>query len=219
MREDLHKIISGDETVIAISTPLGRSGVGVVRMSGRDAIGIAQRFFQSHSSNSHLEHRRAVIGTWTNEDAEQQVDEVVVTVFRAPQSYTGEDVVEISGHGNPLILARIVENARTAGARIALPGEFTMRAVAHGKMDLIQAEGVREFIEAQTQQQAKTALRQMGGSISNRLRPIKNKLVNLIAHLEAGIDFAEDDVDVPPNQAINAEIQPLQQQLNSLRET
>src|SRR5438876_305423 len=102
MREDLHKIISGDETVIAISTPLGRSGVGVVRMSGRDAIGIAQRFFKSHSSNSHLEHRTAVIGTWTNEDAEQQVDEVVVTLFRAPQSYTGEDVVEISGHGHPL---------------------------------------------------------------------------------------------------------------------
>src|SRR5205809_54014 len=219
MREDLHKIISGDETVIAISTPLGRSGVGVVRMSGRDAIGIAQRFFKSHSSNSHLEHRTAVIGTWTNEDAEQQVDEVVVTLFRAPQSYTGEDVVEISGHGNPLILARIVENARTAGARIALPGEFTLRAVAHGKMDLIQAEAVREFIEAQTEQQAKTALRQMGGSVSNRIRPIKEKLLDIIAHLEAGIDFAEDDVDVPDNTAIVHMIHPLGEALENLEET
>ncbi len=219
MREDLHKIISGDETVIAISTPLGRSGVGVVRMSGRDAIGIAQSFFKSPSSNSHLEHRTAVIGAWTNEDAEQQVDEVVVTLFRAPQSYTGEDVVEISGHGNPLILARIVENARTAGARIALPGEFTMRAVAHGKMDLIQAEAVREFIEAQTEQQAKTALRQMGGSVSNRIRPIKDKLLDIIAHLEAGIDFAEDDVDVPDNTAIVQMIFPLAEALENLEET
>src|SRR5437879_12930158 len=104
MREDLHKIISGDETVIAISTPLGRSGVGVVRMSGRDAIGIAQRFFKSHCSNSRLEHRTAVIGTWTNEDAEQQVDEVVVTLFRAPQSYPCEEVVEIRRPGTPIIL-------------------------------------------------------------------------------------------------------------------
>src|SRR6266699_2383773 len=219
MREDLHKIISGDETVIAISTPLGRSGVGVVRMSGRDAIGIAQRFFKSHSSNSHLEHRTAVIGAWTNEDAEQQVDEVVVTLFRAPQSYTGEDVVEISGHGNPLILARIVENARTAGARIALPGEFTMRAVAHGKMDLIQAEAVREFIEAQTEQQARVALRQMEGSVSKRVRPVKERLVSVIAHLEAGIDFAEDDVDIPVNSSIVETIRPLRADLQGMFET
>src|SRR5881396_208361 len=208
MQEGLHKIISGEETIVAISTPLGRSGVGVVRMSGREAVAIAQQFFESHSPNSHLEHRMATVGTWMKEAAEK-IDEVVVTVFRAPQSYTGEDVVEISGHGNPLILARIVENARTAGARIAAPGEFTMRAVAHGKMDLIQAEAVREFIEAQTEQQAKTALRQMGGSVSKRIRPIQEKLLDVIARLEAGIDFAEDDVDVPDNTAIVEMIQPL----------
>ena len=218
MQEGLHKIISGEETIVAISTPLGRSGVGVVRMSGREAVAIAQQFFESHSPNSHLEHRMATVGTWMNEAAEK-IDEVVVTVFRAPQSYTGEDVVEISGHGNPLILARIVENARTAGARIAAPGEFTMRAVAHGKMDLIQAEAVREFIEAQTEQQAKTALRQMGGSVSKRIRPIQEKLLDVIARLEAGIDFAEDDVDVPDNTAIVEMIQPLFRALDDLEAT
>src|SRR5207249_3944043 len=163
-------------------------------------------------------HRMATVGTWMNEAAEK-IDEVVVTVFRAPQSYTGEDVVEISGHGNPLILARIVENARSAGARIAAPGEFTMRAVAHGKMDLIQAEAVREFIEAQTEQQAKTALRQMGGSVSKRIRPIQEKLLDVIARLEAGIDFAEDDVDVPDNTAIVEMIQPLFRALDDLEAT
>jgi tRNA modification GTPase len=218
MQEDLHRIISGDGTIVAISTPMGRSGVGVVRMSGRDGIAIAQRFFKPHSSDSHLDHRTAVVGSWMNENGDE-VDEVLVTLFRAPQSYTGEDVVEISGHGNPLTLACIVENARRAGARVAAPGEFTMRAVAHGKMDLIQAEAVREFIEAQTEQQAKTALRQMGGSVSKRIRPIKEKLLEVIARLEAGIDFAEDDVDVPDNSGIVEIIQPLAEALENLEET
>jgi tRNA modification GTPase len=137
------------------------------------------------------------------------VDEVVVTGFRAPQSYTGEDVVEITGHGNPLVLRRIVECARRSGARIAEPGEFTLRAVANGKMDLIQAEAVREFIAAQTEQQARTALRQMEGALSRRLRPIKEKLVDVIAQLEAGIDFVDDDVEMPESQNILRRLLPI----------
>lgn len=218
MREGLHKIVSADETIAAISTPLGRSGIGIVRMSGRDAESIANRLFKSNSLRSVLEHRTADVGTWISVTGEE-IDEVVVTLFRAPQSYTGEDVVEISGHGNPFILARIVESLRTSGARIAAPGEFTLRAVAHGKMDLIQAEAVREFIDAQTEQQAKTALRQMEGGVSKRIRPIKDKLVDVIARLEAGIDFAEDDVDVPDNTAVVAAIQPLAVGLEGLKDT
>ncbi|HYR44926.1 MAG TPA: tRNA uridine-5-carboxymethylaminomethyl(34) synthesis GTPase MnmE, partial [Terriglobia bacterium] len=142
-----------------------------------------------------------------------EVDEVVVTFFRAPHSYTGEDVIEISAHGNPLTLKRIVETAKSAGARIAAPGEFTLRAVAHGKMDLVQAEAVRDFIDAQTEQQARTAMRQMEGGLSKHIRPVKEKLIDVIAHLEAGIDFAEDDVDVPANTAIAESIQPLADEL------
>ncbi len=213
MREGLHKIVSSDETIVAISTPAGHSGIGVVRISGTESAAIARRFFRYQ-----LEHRKATVGVWNDENGEE-IDEVVVTLFAAPRSYTGEDVIEISAHGNPFALRRIVDAARTAGARIAAPGEFTLRAVAHGKMDLIQAEAVREFIEAQTQQQAKTALRQIEGGLSKRLRPIKSKLVDLIAHMEAGIDFAEDDVDVLPNASVTAQIRPLHDELNTLRQT
>src|SRR6266704_3030148 len=217
MREGLHKIVSSDETVVAISTPLGRSGIGVVRISGAEAAALALRFFRPHSAPV-LEHRTASVGTWLDSRGDK-IDEVIVTFFRAPHSYTGENVVEISGHGSPLALKRIVESCRSIGARIAQPGEFTLRAVAHGKLDLVQAEAIRDFIEAQTQQQAKIAMRQMEGSMAKRLRPIKERLLNIIAHLEAGIDFAEDDVDVPANAAIAESVRPLAADLRRLEET
>lgn len=210
MREGLQKIISLDETIVAISTALGRSGIGVVRISGKEALAIAERFFKPHGRN--LKHRLAHIGDWL-EAGGTRIDEVVVTAFRAPESYTGEDVVEISAHGNPLILSGIVETACSASARVASPGEFTLRAVANGKLDLIQAEAVRDFIEAQTEQQAKSALRQLEGSVSNRLRPVRDSLVDVIARLEAGIDFAEDDIEVPSNAAI---LETLRRQLDFL---
>ncbi len=218
MREGLHKIVSGDETIVAISTPLGHSGIGVVRISGTDAAAIAARFFRALSANMVLEHRTSVVGRWFDADSDP-VDEVVVTLFRAPQSYTGEDVLEISAHGNPLALRRILQSGVAAGARLAAPGEFTLRAVTHGKIDLLQAEAVRDFIEAQTEQQSALALKQMEGSLSKRLQPIKDKLVDVIARLEAGIDFAEDDVDVPPNRVITESIEPIASQLRKIEET
>lgn len=219
MREGLHKIVSSDETIVAISTPLGRSGIGVIRISGDEASAIALRFFRPQSATAvGLEHRTALVGTWFD-SGKERIDEVVVTFFGAPHSYTGEDVVEVSAHGNPLGLRRIVEGCKSAGARIAQPGEFTLRAVAHGKLDLLQAEAVRDFIEAQTEQQAKMAMRQLDGSISKRIRPIKEKLVDVIAHLEAGIDFAEDDVQVPANASIVRSIQPLAAELHRLVRT
>jgi tRNA modification GTPase len=218
MREGLHKIVSSDETIVAIATPLGRSGIGVIRLSGSAALSIAVRFFKSHNSAAALEHRQAAVGVW--QDAQgSTVDEVVLTFFRAPSSYTGEDVIEISAHGNPVTMGKIVQTARNDGARLAAPGEFTLRAVAHGKMDLLQAEAVREFVDAQTEQQAKTALRQMEGALSKRIAPVKQKLVDVIAHLEAGIDFAEDDVDVPDNRLIGQRIQPLVEALEDIRQT
>jgi tRNA modification GTPase len=218
MREGLQKIVSVDETVVAIATSAGRSAIGVVRMSGSEARVISHRFFRPHSANVTLEHRAAIIGSWLGGD-DDLVDEVVVTFFRGPQSYTGEDVVEVSAHGNPLALRRIVESAISAGARLAEPGEFTLRAVTHGKMDLLQAEAVRDFIEAQTERQAKTAMRQMAGSLSKRLGPIKEKLIAVVARLEAGIDFAEDDVDIPANDVITQSIEPIVKDLRAVEET
>lgn len=218
MFEGLHKIVSMDETIVAISTPLGHSGLGVIRMSGGEAVRIAERLFKPHSASAKLAHQKSIVGRWLGA-AGGELDEVVVTLFRAPHSYTGEDTVEISGHGNPLILRRILETARSAGARLAKAGEFTLRAVAHGKMDLVQAEAVREFIEAQTAEQAKTALRQIDGALSKRLRLVKDRLVGIVAHLEAGVDFAEDDVDVPDGSAVIESLDSLLAELEGFRES
>jgi tRNA modification GTPase len=131
--------------------------------------------------------------------AASRIDEVVVTYFAKPHSYTTDDVIEISAHGSPVVLRHIVELCVAAGARLAEPGEFTMRAFLNGRIDLTQAEAVRDLIESQTLYQAKIAAQQLEGALSLRLQPIKQKLVELIALLEAGIDFAEDDVSVLPD--------------------
>ena len=130
-----------------------------------------------------------------------RIDEVVVTYFAKPHSYTTDDIVEISAHGSPVVLRHIVELCVAAGARLAEPGEFTMRAFLNGRIDLTQAEAVRDLIDSQTLYQAKVAAQQLEGALSKRLQPIKQKLVELIAMLEAGIDFAEDDVSVLPDRA------------------
>src|SRR4051812_47675277 len=130
MLEGLHKIVSLEETIVAISTPLGHSGLGVVRISGENALGIANQFFKPHSHSAAIEPQKTIVGRWIDM-AGEDLDEVVITYFRNPRSYTGEDVVEVSGHGNPLVLRRIIETARSGGARLATPGEFTLRAVTH----------------------------------------------------------------------------------------
>jgi len=127
-----------------------------------------------------------------------RIDEIVVTYFAKPHSYTTDDIVEISAHGSPVVLGHIVELAMACGARLAEPGEFTMRAFLNGRIDLTQAEAVRDLIESQTLYQARIAAQQLEGALSRRLQPIKQKLVELIATLEAGIDFAEDDISVLP---------------------
>ena len=185
----------------------------MVRLSGPDARKIAQPML---SLKHELEPGRAVFGeliepgTGAKEvkirpsDSEpgQRIDEVVVTYFAKPHSYTADDVIEISAHGSPVVLRHIVELCVAAGARLAEPGEFTMRAFLNGRIDLTQAEAVRDLIDSQTLYQAKVAAQQLDGALSRRLQPIKQKLVELIAVLEAGIDFAEDDVSVLPDAAI-----------------
>jgi tRNA modification GTPase len=138
-------------------------------------------------------------GPHQNGPHEQKIDEVVATFFARPHSYTTDDIVEISAHGSPVVLRHIVEMALQRGARLAEPGEFTMRAFLNGRIDLTQAEAVRDLIDSQTLYQAKVAAQQLEGALSRRLQPIKQKLVELIAVLEAGIDFAEDDVSIMPS--------------------
>ena len=145
-----------------------------------------------------------------------RIDEALVTFFAAPHSYTGDDLVEISAHGSPVVLELLLRRALEAGARLAEPGEFTQRAFLGGRLDLTQAEAVRDLIEAQTLTQARQAAGQLGGALSRRVQPVKNLLVELIALLEAGIDFAEDDVDVTTQAEIAHRIDELTPPLTAL---
>ncbi len=218
-----------DDTIVAIATPPGRGGIGVVRLAGPEACRIALSMLRLKHD---LEPGRAVLGELVepcgagalaredfsvkeaprragapaphshNHNQSQRIDEVVVTYFAKPHSYTTDDIIEISAHGSPVVLRHAVELAVARGARLAEPGEFTMRAFLNGRIDLTQAEAVRDLIESQTLYQAKVAAQQLEGALSQRLQPIKQKLVELIALLEAGIDFAEDDVSVLPAQRI-----------------
>jgi tRNA modification GTPase len=147
------------------------------------------------------------------------VDQVMVAYFAAPRSYTAQDLVEISCHGSPVILRFCVERASAAGARLAEPGEFTLRAYLNGRIDLPQAEAVRDLIEATTLYQARVAAQQVEGSVSKRIRPVKEQLVELIALLEAGIDFAEDDISVAPVAEILRRLDPIEQALGALAST
>lgn len=186
-----------DDTIVAISTPPGRGGLGVVRLAGPEACAIAARFVKLRGGRE-LEAGRAHFGELVEPATGERIDEVVATFFAKPHSYTTDDIIEVSCHGAPVVLRHVVEMSLAAGARLAEPGEFTMRAFLNGRIDLTQAEAVRDLIESQTLYQAKVAAQQLEGALSHRLKPVKDKLVELIAVLEAGIDFAEDDVSVLP---------------------
>jgi tRNA modification GTPase len=210
-----------DDTIVAIATPPGRGGIGVVRLAGPEAKAMVAPMLRLKHE---LKPGRAVFGeliepggegasavqinpeiaarTGVSPPLAQRIDEVVVTFFARPQSYTTDDIVEISAHGSPVVLRHVLECALARGARLAEPGEFTMRAFLNGRIDLTQAEAVRDLIDSQTLFQAKVAAQQLEGALSKRLKPVKQKLVELIALLEAGIDFAEDDVSIAADATI-----------------
>src|ERR1700731_5058131 len=222
-----------DDTIVAIATPPGRGGIGIVRLAGPEAKSIAKPMLRVSND---LEAGRATVcdlvepggeitlgvsrtGVSAPHDPRGRIDEVVVTYFAKPHSYTTDDIVEISAHGSPVVLRHVVELSLARGARLAEPGEFTMRAFLNGRIDLTQAEAVRDLIDSQTLYQAKIAAQQLEGALSKRLQPIKKKLVELIAVLEAGIDFAEDDVSVLPDTTILERIAAVRQPLELLAAT
>ena len=201
------------ETIVAISTPPGRGGIGIVRLSGAHALEIANDLLTLQNPLAHAMARFAEI---RDPQSAAKLDEAIATYFAKPKSYTGEDLVEIAAHGSPVILELLVRSALQRGARLARPGEFSERAFLSGRIDLTQAEAVRDLIESQTLYQARTAAEQMDGALSRRIRPIKQSLVELIAVLEAGIDFAEDDVDLTPNAEIVTRIDTISAELEKL---
>jgi len=200
------------DTIAAISTPPGRGGIGIVRLSGPDALTLAGYLLHlKHSLTEPAAHARTYFARVLDPaNPGETLDDCLVTAFHAPHSYTGDDLVEIAAHGSPVILNALLRNALATGERLGLavrlanPGEFTQRAFLAGRIDLTQAEAVHDLIAAQTLHQARVAAQQLGGALSRRVAPAKEALLHLIALLEAGMDFASgelDDVDVvPPTQ-------------------
>ena len=200
------------DTIVAIATPPGRGGIAVVRLSGPAALSIGQQLVTLRTAPvSHYAHYGIVIDQDGN-----RIDDAVFTWSAAPHSYTTEDVVEISIHGSPVVQQAVVAMALRHGARLARPGEFTERAFLHGRLDLSAAEAVRDLIDAQTLGQARLAAEQLGGSLAREVLPIKQTLIPLIAELEAGIDFAEDDLHVLAHHDAGERIEALLQSVQHL---
>jgi tRNA modification GTPase len=197
-------MVLGD-TIAAVATPAGRGGIGILRISGRDARVVAEHLLRNAPDWSPWV---AALSTLTDSDG-RAIDHVVVTFFAAPRSYTAEDIVEIACHGSPVVLRHALDRACRAGARLAEPGEFTLRAFLNGRIDLPRAEAIRDLIDSTTLYQARVAAQQADGSVSRRLKPLKDQMLELVALLEAGIDFAEDDVSVAPTEEIVRRLDPI----------
>ena len=204
------------DTIAAISTPPGRGGIGVVRLSGPAALEIAAGIFQSESRASLDAPNRAQFGHILDQTTGEQVDEAVLTYFKAPHSYTGEETVELSCHGSPIVLSRVLEMAIESGARIAEPGEFTFRAFFNKRIDLAQAQAVRDVINAQTEYQARVATRQLEGALSKRLSPIKDALIEIIVHLESSVEFVEEDISPETASALTIKLARIIEGLNEI---
>jgi tRNA modification GTPase len=179
-------------TIVALSTPRGRGALAVIRLSGPDAATIARQM-----GDVDFEPRRATLTKLTRPGDKDILDQVLLTCFPAPHSLTGEDVVEISCHGSPAVVRSIIDATLALGAVIAGPGEFTLRAVSNGKINLAQAEAIRDLIAAQTDAAVRQASRQLNGELSNALAPFKEKLVEIIVLLESALEFVEDDLPAP----------------------
>ena len=210
-------MVSQPDTIIALSTPPGRSGIGVIRMSGPDALRIIRELTGSPEliPTPNLLTLRKLIDPQSGE----VLDEALVCYFKAPHSFTGEDVVELHCHGSPVLLRSIVDAALKLDSRLANAGEFSLRAVANRKMQLTQAEAIRDLIDAQTDAAARQATRQLEGEISNRLTPAKDDLLKIIVRLESSLEFVEDDLPSIEQTQIISSLQKLRAELSQLANT
>lgn len=183
-------------TIVALSTPRGRGAIGVIRLSGPTSLSIVKALTGAPG----FEPRNATLAHVRDSKTGTVLDEVIVTYFKSPQSLTGEDVVEIGCHGSPAVIRQIIDLSLALGARLAGPGEFTLRAVANGKINLAEAEAIRDLIDSQTEAAAKQAARQLNGELSKTLEPLKKRVVDVIVILESALEFVEDDL--PPTEVV-----------------
>ncbi len=207
------KLTGWDDTIVALATPPGIGAIGIIRLSGTNAIKIANDLFPSkdlHQQASHTMH----VGVL--KDDQKELDEVVISIYKNPRSYTGEDVVEISGHGSPFVLQQIINACIQRGARLAKPGEFTQRAFLKGKLDLAQAEAVADLIASNTAASQKTALHNIRGGFSNKLKELRDQLIKFSALIELELDFSQEDVEFADRKQFYQLIDELTQLTNQL---
>lgn len=205
------------DTIVALSTPPGRSGIGVIRLSGPRSLEIARALIRDELFTPEPKHAR--LQTVYDLESKDAFDRALITYFKAPHSFTGEDVVELSCHGSPVLLRRVVDLILSLDARLAGPGEFTLRALSNGRINLSQAEAVRDLINAQTESAIRQAARQLRGELSNYLQPIKEALLDIIVPLESSLEFVEDDLPDIAVSLINEKLSELIKKIDALAAT
>ena len=207
------KTAGWDDTIVALATPQGVGAIGIIRLSGRQSFNIINHLFPSKDLTQQASHTLHVGYLKQNGKV---LDEVVVSLFKGPRSYTGEDVVEISGHGSPYVLQQIIQACVNEGARVAKPGEFTQRAFLNGKLDLAQAEAVADLIASNTEASRKTALHNIRGGFSDKLKDLRERLIRFSALIELELDFSQEDVEFADRTQLFALIDEAQQTTQQL---
>jgi tRNA modification GTPase len=210
-----------DDTITAISTPLGEGGIGIVRLSGKDSIQIAEKIFSSPKNKTLKDSKshRVIYGYIRDPLNDKEIDEVLVTIMRSPYSYTREDVVEINCHGGMVALRKTLELVLKQGARLAEPGEFTKRAFINGRIDLSQAEAVIDLIRSKTDESRRIAIEQLQGGLSEKITALRDRLTELCAHVEAYIDFPEDEIETASKKGMLETMKDIDRELQTLLKT
>ncbi len=195
-----------EDTIAAISTPVGKAGIGIIRISGPISLSIAKNIFKPNKDIKDFESHRLYLGSIIDPKTGNIVDEVLLSCMKAPHSYTREDVVEINSHSGYMVLSKILEIVLSQGARLAKPGEFTLRAFLNGRIDLTQAEAIVDLINAQSEKGLYIATKQLKGSLKEKINQLKERLSDLLAHIEASIDFPEEDETLISEDEIQAQL-------------
>jgi len=195
-----------NDTIAAISTPLGKGGIGIIRISGRDAFKTAETIYRGKCKYSNLQANTINYGWIVNPENMEKLDEVLISKFEAPKTYTGENTVEINCHGGIAVIKRILDMLMGIGIRAAEPGEFTKRAFLNGRLDLLRAEAVIDVINSKTDKAASAALKQLEGKLSLKLQNARKQMIEIIANIEAVLDYPELDIDEPEKEAILGKI-------------
>jgi tRNA modification GTPase len=210
-----------DDTIAAISTPLGEGGIGIVRLSGKYCIQITEKIFSSHKRKSlnDLKPYSMIYGHINDPLTGGKIDEVLVTIMRSPYSYTKEDVVEINCHGGMITLRKILELVLKQGARLSEPGEFTKRAFINGRIDLSQAEAVLDLIRSKTDESRRIAIEQLQGGLSKKIAALRDRLTDICVHIEAFIDFPEDELETASKEDLSGEMKDIGRELQTLLKT